>query len=439
MRKSVVLTLIAMLLLSTGILGAQTLNVWISTTFVNAQNNWLRAKVEQWSKETGVKVNLSIFPKEIYATKIVSAIESGKVPNVVLQGAAGVVLAAENGLLVPVDSIIDKLGRSDFYPAILKYTKVTRNGVAHNYGIPMFVEARTVEVRSDILKKHGIKIPEHPTMQWLINTAKEVNNPPKLYGWGFTLGKCYDANDNILAMIYAFGGGYISNRGPHGADIFNTAPTWKALSTIKKLYDEHVIPPDSLSWTDFGNNLAFMQGRIAFTMNGLSIYYAMVKNHNPIAKVTKEIFLKDIVIDTGLKSAFAFKSTPEKENLEKDLIYFIFKDKVAYRINMCEKAQLYGLPIFKSQGKIISQEWKEGKWSMFAVDPMSALSPSLKAVWAMSYPLGEPTSVAEEVEGSLIIPTYVEKMFTSNWTPQKVANTIAEKINVMLTRTYGKK
>ncbi len=418
---------------------AKTLEVWIATTFVDAQNNWLRMKVEQWAKEKGVTVGISLFPKEIYTEKIVAAIEAGNPPDVVLQGAAGVVLAAEKGLLVPLDDVIDKLGRDDFYEAVLKYTAITdpKTGEKHNYGIPLFIEPRTVSVRVDLLKKAGIEIPEEPDYNWLIKAARAVNDPPKVYGLGFPLGKCYDTHDNIMALIYAKGGGLIANRGPHGADIFNSEPTWEAFKLLKQLYDEGVIPPDSIQWTDFGNNLAYMEGRIAFTMNGLSIYYRMVKEGNPIAKVDKEIFLKDIVIDTGLKSAFVFKSNPEKETLGKDLIYYIFKDKEGYRVNMCEASKLYGLPIFKSQGEIISKQWKEGKWPMFAVDPMSATK-ALKASWAMSYPIGEPTSVAERVMGSLLIPEKAIKIFMENADPKEVAKEIADEINKMLQETYGK-
>lgn len=416
---------------------AEPFNVWIATTFVDAQNNWLKAKVEEWARAKGVEVNISIFPKEIYADKIVAAIESRNPPDVVLQGAAGVVQAAEQGLLVPLDDVVDKLDRNDFYPAVLSYNTITdpNTGVKHIYGIPLFFELRTAEVRVDLLEKAGIAIPEHPTYEWLIEAARAVNNPPNVYGWGFTLGKCYDAHDNILMLIYHFGGGYIANRGPHGADIFNSEPTWKAFSLLKELYKEQVIPPDSLGWTDYDNNLAFMTGRIAFTINGLSIYYKMVAEHNPLAEVTKEVFL-DVVCDTGLKSAFVFKSVPQKEELGKDLIYFILQDKESYRVNMCEAAQLYGLPIFKSQGAIITQQWKDGKWPMFAVDPMLGAERA-RAVWAMAYPLGEPTSVAERIEGSLLIPEYVAQLFTRNADPKEVAAAIAAQINKMLAETYG--
>lgn len=435
-RKLLVFVLLLVLALSIGL--AKTLEVWIATTFVDAQNNWLAQKVKEWGSKNGVSVGISLFPKEIYTEKILAAIEAGQTPDVVLQGAAGVVLAAERGLLVPLDDVIEKLGKDDFYPNVLNYVKVTdKNGETHYYGIPLFIEPRTVEVRYDLLQKAGIEIPEKPTYAWLIDAARKVNNPPDVYGWGLTLGKCYDANDNILALVYAMGGGLISEKSPHGADIFNTQPTWNALKLIKQLYDEKVIPPDAIEWTDFGNNLAFMEGRVAFTINGLSIYYRMVQEGNPLAEVTKEIFLRDVVIDTGLKSVFVFKNADkEKEELGKDLIYYILSDKENYRINMCEKAQLYGLPIFQSQGKVISQQWREGKWSMFAVDPMNAMN-SLKAVWAMSYPLGEPTSVAEQVEGSLLIPEKVVKIITENADPKDVAKEIADAINELLAKTYG--
>ncbi len=442
-RKSnwvIVGLLVALVLGTIGLFAsAETLNVWIATTFVDAQNNWLKTKTQDWATTNGVKVNISIFPKEIYADKIVAAIESHHTPDVVLQGAAGVVQAAEQGLLVPLNDIVDKLDRADFYPAILKYDSITnpKTGVKEIYGIPLFFELRTCEVRSDLLAKAGITIPEHPDYEWLIKAARAVNDPPNVYGLGFTLGKCYDANDNILTLIYHFGGGYIANRGPHGADIFNSEPTWKAFSLLQELYKERVIPPDALGWTDYDNNLAFMGGRIAFTINGLSIYYKMVQEHNPLVKVTKEVFL-DTVCDTGLKSAFVFKSTPQKEELGKALIYSILKDKEGYRIHMCEDAQLYGLPIFKSQGAVITQEWKNGKWSMFAVDPMSGAEHA-KAVWAMAYPLGEPTSVAERVEGSLLIPENTVYLFTRNADPKQVAANIAAQINKMLADTYGKK
>src|SRR2546422_8467342 len=41
-----------------------------------------------------------------------------------------------------------------------------------------------------------------------------------------------------------------------------------------------------MSWTGFGNNEAFLTGKIAFTFNGPSIYYVLEKENRPILKDT---------------------------------------------------------------------------------------------------------------------------------------------------------
>jgi hypothetical protein len=40
--------------------------------------------------------------------------------------------------------------------------------------------------------------------------------------------------------------------------------------------DEKLTPPDSTEWVDISNNLAYIQERIAMTLNPLSIYYALL-------------------------------------------------------------------------------------------------------------------------------------------------------------------
>jgi hypothetical protein len=40
--------------------------------------------------------------------------------------------------------------------------------------------------------------------------------------------------------------------------------------------DKKLTPPDSTEWVDISNNLAYIQERIAMTLNPLSIYYALL-------------------------------------------------------------------------------------------------------------------------------------------------------------------
>lgn len=416
------------------------LRVWIMTTFVDSLNNWLHDKVEAWAKEANVEVEISMLTRGAYGEKIVAAIEARTAPDVVLMGEPGPTLAYEAGLTIPLDDVVDKLGRDDFYERILDAISAPDavTGAKRIWAIPMFFELRPAEIRMDLLEKAGIEIPENPDYAWLFEAARAMNNPPEVYGLGLTLGRSYDCHDNVMALIYSYGGGWISDRSPTGGDVFNSEPTWRAFDDLKTLYKEGVIPPDSVGWGDYDNNVAYMEGRAAIVINGLSIYYSMVVNKNPIAEVTKEVPLTGAQVDNaGGEANFVFKSTPEKEQLGKDLIYYVLKDKEDYRHGICENSQLYSLPIFKSQANIISQQWKDGKWPVYAIDPVSAVENAYNS-WPTAYPLNEATSVIEKIMGSYLIPERAVVLFTRDADSKAVAEDIAKAINSLLEKTYGK-
>jgi ABC-type glycerol-3-phosphate transport system substrate-binding protein len=426
--------------LPAGVMAQQTLKVWIMTTFVDAQNNWLKAKVESWAKESGTQVDISMLPRTAYGEKVVAAIEGRTPPDVVLMGEPGATLAAELGMTVPLDDVVDRIGRDDFYPRILTAISAPDpvTGTKRIWGIPIFFELRPAEIRMDLLDKAGISVPNKPDYAWLLKAARAMNNPPKVYGLGHPLGRSYDTHDNTMAMIYSYGGGMITDRGPTGGDIFNSEPTWKVFDELKQLYKDGVIPPDALAWGDYDNNLALMGGRVAITINGLSIYYKMVKDNNPLAKVVKEVPLTGAWVDNaGGEANFVFKSTPVKENLGKDLLYYIMKDKEDYRVGICENSSLYALPIFKSQAKIISDEWKASKWPVYAIDPTTAVETAYNS-WPTAYPINEALSVVEKFIASYTLPEKMTVLFTRDADSKAVAEDISKTLDKLLVETYGK-
>ncbi|UCF92767.1 MAG: carbohydrate ABC transporter substrate-binding protein [Desulfobacterales bacterium] len=437
----------AMLVLALVLVGAgpamaapHTLKVWIMTTFADAQNNWVRAKVEAWAQEASVTVDIAMLPRTAYGEKIFASIEARTPPDVVLMAEPGATLAAELGLTIPLDDVVEKIGRDDFYPRVLSAVAAPDavTGAMRIWGIPMFFEIRPAEIRMDLLEKAGLTIPAKPDYEWLFKAARAMNDPPKVYGLGHVLGRSYDAHDNTMALIYSYGGGLIADRGPNGADIFNTEPTWRAFDDLKKLYKEGVIPPDAVAWGDYDNNLALMGGRVAITVNGLSIYYKMVKDKNPLAEAVKEVPLTGAWIDNaGGESNFVFKSTPVKEQLGKDLLAYLMMDKEDYRVGICENSQLYALPVFKSQAQVISQQWKDGKWPVYAIDPTQAIETAYNS-WPTVYPLNEATSVVEKFMGAYMLPEMMTVLFTRETDSKKVAEDISKALNKLLVETYGK-
>lgn len=381
--------------LAAGSLGKQQpqLTVWARASFVADVNNYLTGKAKEWGRKNGVDVRVSLLPAKEFTTKIYAAIQAGRAPDVVVHGWP-VGEFANKGYLLPLDDVVDKLGRDDFFKVKLNEDKVGR----HIYGIPSFFELYWLHTRKDILAQHGLDIPTDYTE--LAEVAKAVSNPAQdFYGLGFTLGRAYDAQIHFLGTLYAFGGGYLSCRGIEGLDMLKSRPTYNTLRYIKGLYNAGAIPPRGMS--DIGNNNAYIQERIAMTPNPPSILYALKKNRPELAAKTLLVPLP-VMMDGGEESAYVLKTTKHPD-LAKDLVYYYFKDKEDYRKNFIEAGDLYGLPIFKSQAKIIGEEYENGQWQHFAVNPYKVLQEStIYLAVPTAYPINQASALADKAFYSLV-------------------------------------
>ena len=85
-------------------------------------------------------------------------------------------------------------------------------------------------------------------------------------------------------LVWSFGGQLVD---ANNKVVIDSLQTLKALEYGKELYPNFV--PGTLSWLDPNNNKAFLDGQIAVTNNGISIYYA--------AKNSPDAKLKEMVAD----------------------------------------------------------------------------------------------------------------------------------------------
>ncbi|MBC7190420.1 extracellular solute-binding protein, partial [Candidatus Aerophobetes bacterium] len=317
--------------------------------------------------------------------KLIAAVEAGTPPDMCVQ-AWGVGEWVHKGLLLPLDDVVEKLGKEDFFEH-----KLTENQLeGHIYGIPGFYELFVLHIRTDLLKAAGLDYPKN--YEEFAEVGLKLTDPAKgIYGMGYSLGRNFDNDCHFLGALFTYGGGYLSEKSSKGIEIFKTDPTYKALEWIKNLYDKKAIP--TFGMVEIGNNNAYINGTIAMTLNPPSIMYALKHRYPELAEKTKMIPVGE-VIDGGEESLFIFKSTKYPE-LAKDLAYYYFKDKEDYRKNFIEAGELYGLPIFKSQAKIIGDAWMRGEWSEWGVNPYE-VAKSIKYVSnPKAYPLGEASAVAD--------------------------------------------
>jgi multiple sugar transport system substrate-binding protein len=150
----------------------------------------------------------------------------------------------------------------------------------------MSINAWPMHVRQDLMDAKGLKWPAN----WdeFRKTARDIQKPPELYGFGYTLGVTGDCNNHFLATLWTFGGALQDEQGKFGVKGPDDKAWLDTLRLTKAMFeDDKIIPPGSINWDAAGNNNAYQGGQVWATSNPTSIYVWLVKNKPDLAKATK--------------------------------------------------------------------------------------------------------------------------------------------------------
>ncbi len=93
-----------------------------------------------------------------------------------------------------------------------------------------------------------------------------------------------DGNYRIEAVLNAYGGAIVSNDGKKV--VFNPPETVEAITFLADVFGNpkyaKMIPPGQESWTDTGNNEAWLNGTAGFVENAYTLYAQSYRDKNPI-------------------------------------------------------------------------------------------------------------------------------------------------------------
>src|SRR5262249_32102078 len=148
-------------------------------------------------------------------------------------------------------------------------------------GVPLGSAGAMQVYRESMLKAAGINSFPKTTDEFLAmyKALHEKGTPG-----GMALGNATGDSGWTFWLIWACGGALVDNNNQVTLD---TPEVLKALEYSKELYK--YFAPGTLSWLDPNNNKAFLDGQIAVTNNGISIYYA--------AKNSKDDKVKEMAAD----------------------------------------------------------------------------------------------------------------------------------------------
>ncbi|MGH2562687.1 MAG: ABC transporter substrate-binding protein [Thermomicrobiales bacterium] len=262
------------------------ITVWGVVSFTPEGDELLGQQMVEWGEANGIDVEYVPTAGSDYTIKVATAVEAGTVPDVVmLLGDLTHFYAAQDRLVDLTDvytEVKDLAG--GMFPQLLPHVQVGEQ----IFSIPMESDLGAMYARLDLIEEVTGAREAPKTLDELEEIALEINDPPQQFGIGLVVARTPDATGNIEQIILAEGGTLVDEA---GAPAINSAGTIAALNRIKRWWDAELIPPDSPSWDDAGNNQSYQSGQSAFVFNPASIFaYLEANDPDLLADTTQAPF-----------------------------------------------------------------------------------------------------------------------------------------------------
>ncbi len=282
---------------------AKTATVWWTQGFVPDEDAAFRKAVADFEKVSGDKIDYSIVPFAPLRQKIISALTSGVVPDLMDANPTNVVPeeAWKDKLVDVTDVVMTQKSRLS-QTALLgaqAYNAVKKE--RSYYGVPYKAAATPFHVWGSLIEKAGYKRSDIPKtwdahIDFFTPMQKTLQDKGMrhTYATGFVVStNGVDPCNTFDHFLLAYGGeGLVSPDGRLHADnpkIKEAAV--KALTKLTGLFKQGFIPPSSINWNDADDNNAFHSQLCVMDFDGtLSTEVAMLRT-----KEGKEAYYHDVI------------------------------------------------------------------------------------------------------------------------------------------------
>jgi multiple sugar transport system substrate-binding protein len=328
---------------------AKTATVWWTQGFVREEDAAFQRMVADYEKQSGNIVDYSLVPFAPLMQKIVSALTSGDVPDVLTHDIAGTVVVPQNAWndkLLDLTDVVETQ-QAQFHPTALLASQYYNNvsKARSFYYAPYKTGVPPIHVWNSLVEKAGYKLSDAPKTWdafWDFFKPMQKNLREKgmrgVYALGLQPTTTGPADGNVMFhhFLMAYGGAGIVTRdgAPHLDDPQVKEATIRALTYITTAYKEGYVPPGALSWNDADDNNAFHAKQVIMDLDGtisteISLYHKK-EEYDDI--VTLGLPLDDagkpIPSQLGVGGAFIPKGAKNVE-VAKDFIKYVIQPKVA--------------------------------------------------------------------------------------------------------------
>jgi multiple sugar transport system substrate-binding protein len=193
------------------------------------------AAMNEWAQKNapGLKFEIETIPWDGVYVKLMTDLAARRPPSLIsVESPIAMQLMAE-GLLLPVDDMVDKIGRNRLVDGVKWDFWGSWKG--KQYVIPAHHQPHLLLVRTDIVNELGLKDPD--TWDWndLLNAAKTITQKKQnMSGFCMALGRNLCTDYHFAALLHAAGGRMFDTSNKFEV-AFDSPETVEALTFVKEL------------------------------------------------------------------------------------------------------------------------------------------------------------------------------------------------------------
>ncbi len=262
---------------------ATTVTAWWTQGFIPEEDAAFRAMVAEYEKTSGNKIDYSILPFGPLGYKVISAITSGDVPDVVSYDAADATIIPQNAWddkVVEVGDIVDTQ-KSQYSKTALLGSQYYNNVKKQRgfYMVPYKTACIPFHAWGSLVEKAGFKISDAPkTWDAFWDFFKPMQAKLRdqgsrgIYSLGLQMTTTGPADGNNLFYAFVLANGGRNMVTPDGKahldDPTIKEAVVKSLTYMTAAYKQGYVPPGALSWSDADDNNAFHAKEIVMDFDG---------------------------------------------------------------------------------------------------------------------------------------------------------------------------
>ncbi|WP_152047482.1 ABC transporter substrate-binding protein [Aureimonas psammosilenae] len=237
------------------------------TPFVPAEETAWLANTKKFTDATGVQVRIDKESWEDVRPKAAVAANVGSGPDMVMSWFDDPQQYADK--LVDLTELGTSIGEANggWYPGLESYAKRDGKFIA----LPVCAIGNAIVYRDSHMKAAGFSEFPKDTAGFLeLCKAMKAKGTPAGFPHGKAVG---DGNNYAHWLLWSHGGKMVDES---GKVTINSPETLAAVNYAMELYKTFI--PGTESWQDVNNNRAFLAGQVSLTANGVSVYYAALKD-----------------------------------------------------------------------------------------------------------------------------------------------------------------